>query len=121
MSDENDIFEGSETGTVPDRRALMRLAGLGAAAIVTIRPAIAQAATSVLNCQIPVPDPGRAGSYIAPGRTGIVKLRAACLSQGRDRQGRGVGDDGGGMHVVGPRADVDLPFSYSCIAGIPFL
>ena len=47
------------------------------------------------------------------GRTGIVKMRAACLSQGRGRQESGVGDDGGGMHVVGPRADVDLPFSYS--------
>ena len=48
-----------------DRRALLRLGGLGFAAVVTIRPAIAQAATSVLACQIPVPDPGRNGSYIA--------------------------------------------------------
>jgi hypothetical protein len=48
-----------------DRRQLLRLAGLGVAAVVTIRPAIAQAATSVLTCQIPVPDAGRAGSYIA--------------------------------------------------------
>ena len=48
-----------------DRRALLRLGALGAAAVVTIRPAIAQAATSVLTCTIPVPDPGRAGSHIA--------------------------------------------------------
>jgi len=48
-----------------DRRQLLRLAGLGVAAVVTIRPAIAQAATSVLTCQIPVPDAARTGSYIA--------------------------------------------------------
>lgn len=54
----------------PSRRALFRLGAIGAAAVVTIRPAIAQAATSVITCQIPVPDPGRAGQYIAAdGRT----------------------------------------------------
>ncbi len=50
---------------VADRRQLLRLGGLGVAAVVTIRPAIAQAATSVLTCQVPVPDAGRTGSYIA--------------------------------------------------------
>ncbi len=59
--------ENDETGAKAgdNRRALLRLGALGAAAIVTIRPAIAQAATSVLTCTIPVPDPGRAGSHIA--------------------------------------------------------
>jgi hypothetical protein len=51
------------------RRALLRLGALGGAAIVTIRPAIAQAATSVLTCQIPVPDPARAGKYVAADGT----------------------------------------------------
>ena len=46
------------------RRALM-LGAIGASAVLTIRPALAQSAASVLNCQIPVPDPGRAGQYIA--------------------------------------------------------
>lgn len=48
-----------------DRRNLLRMGALGTAAIVTIRPAIAQAATSVITCQVPVPDAGRAGNYIA--------------------------------------------------------
>lgn len=48
-----------------DRRALLRLGGLGVAAVVTIRPAIAQAATSVINCEIPVPDASKRGAYIA--------------------------------------------------------
>jgi hypothetical protein len=46
------------------RRALM-LGALGASTVLTIRPALAQTTGSVLNCQIPVPDPGRAGQYVA--------------------------------------------------------
>lgn len=44
------------------RRALM-LGAVGASAVLTVRPALAQTAGSVLNCQIPVPD--SAGSHIA--------------------------------------------------------
>lgn len=62
-----------------DRRNALRLGAAGATAILTIKPAIAQAATSVLNCQIPVPDPARSGQYIAadgtlvaPGTVGAV-------------------------------------------------
>lgn len=50
----------------PSRRALM-LGAAGASAIVSIKPALAQTAGSVLNCEIPVPDAGRAGNYISPG------------------------------------------------------
>lgn len=57
MGDEN-------TGPKASRRALM-LGAASASAIVSIRPALAQTSASVLNCQIPVPDPGRAGSYVA--------------------------------------------------------
>lgn len=65
---EQDEFDGvqPEADSTADRRQLVRLAGLGVAAVVTIRPAIAQAAASVLTCQIPVPDAGRTGGYIAP-------------------------------------------------------
>jgi hypothetical protein len=45
------------------RRALM-LGAAGASAIISIRPALAQTSVSVMNCEIPVPDPGRAGNYI---------------------------------------------------------
>ena len=48
----------------PSRRALM-LGAASASAIVSIKPALAQTAGSVLNCEIPVPDPARAGRYIA--------------------------------------------------------
>ena len=46
------------------RRALM-LGAVGASAVVSIRPALAQAAGSVLLCEIKVPDQARAGNWIA--------------------------------------------------------
>jgi len=60
---------GDET-TPPkaSRRALM-LGAASASAIVSIRPALAQTSASVLNCEIPVPDPGRAGSHVAADGT----------------------------------------------------
>jgi hypothetical protein len=48
-----------------DRRRALQMGAIGASAILTIRPALAQTTASVLNCQIPVPDPARAGQYIA--------------------------------------------------------
>jgi hypothetical protein len=70
MADESDTTEnGAEPGASPTRRRVLVLGAVGASAVVSIRPALAQTAGSVLNCQIPVPDPGRAGSYVqADGR-----------------------------------------------------
>lgn len=49
------------------RRRLLLGGGVAAAAasILSVRPALAQTAASVLHCQIPVPDPGRSGQHIA--------------------------------------------------------
>lgn len=55
-----DIDSKAET-----RRAVLRLGAVGASAIVTIRPALAQSAASVLNCEIPVPDAARRGQFVA--------------------------------------------------------
>lgn len=57
--------DAAQDNVAPDRRALLRLGGLGVAAVVTIRPAIAQAAASVINCEVPVPDGAKRGAYIA--------------------------------------------------------
>jgi hypothetical protein len=54
--------EGARSGL--GRRTLL-LGAAGASAIVSIRPALANTAASVSLCEIPVPDPGRAGSYVA--------------------------------------------------------
>ncbi|MDB5704888.1 MAG: hypothetical protein JWN66_2004 [Sphingomonas bacterium] len=66
MSDDSQDITPPEGTT--RRRALM-LGAVGATAIVSIRPALAQTAASVVTCEIPVPDPGRAGSYIAADGT----------------------------------------------------
>ena len=54
-----------EGSTRPSRRAVLALGAAAASTVVTIRPALAQTAGSVLNCQIPVPAPQAAGNYIA--------------------------------------------------------
>lgn len=48
-----------------DRRATLKLGAAGVATMLTVKPAIAATMGSVLNCQIPVPDPARAGGHIA--------------------------------------------------------
>lgn len=50
--------------TLPSRRRLLQLGGLTAAAVVTVRPGIAQAAASIQNCSIPVPDAARSSNWI---------------------------------------------------------
>ena len=49
----------------PNRRTVLVLGAAAASTVVTVRPALAQAAGSVLNCEIPVPSPQAAGSFIA--------------------------------------------------------
>lgn len=54
MSDETDPADTPPEGAATRRRVLM-LGAAGAAAVVSIRPALASTVGSVLNCQIPVP------------------------------------------------------------------
>jgi len=56
---DDDIVEA-----VPSRRKMLALGAVGVSAALTIRPAFAQTAVSVMNCQIPVPDVSGAGKYI---------------------------------------------------------
>ncbi len=64
MSDTDDkpMAEGA---AMPSRRTVLALGAAAASTVVTIRPALAQTAGSVLNCEIPVPGPHAAGSHIA--------------------------------------------------------
>jgi hypothetical protein len=68
MRDDDTSDSADNAKAVVGRRALM-LGAVGASAVLTVRPALAQSAVSVLNCQIPVPDPARAGQYIAADGT----------------------------------------------------
>ncbi len=69
MTDETRSDRPDEGEGVATRRRVLKLGAVGAGAIVSIRPALAQTAGSVMNCQIAVPDTGRAGSYIAANGT----------------------------------------------------
>ena len=73
--------DGQEAGGsfVPSRRTLLVLGAAAASTVVTVRPALAQTAGSVLNCEIPVPGPQAGGQHIAadgslvaPGTAGAV-------------------------------------------------
>ncbi|HEV2867274.1 MAG TPA: hypothetical protein VGX37_12265 [Allosphingosinicella sp.] len=64
MSGTDDKDSGANA-FVPSRRTVLALGAAAASTVVTIRPALAQTAGSVLNCQIPVPGPHAAGSHIA--------------------------------------------------------
>lgn len=47
------------------RRSILRVGALGTAAVVAIRPGMAQGAvTSALTCSVPVPDSANAGKWI---------------------------------------------------------
>jgi hypothetical protein len=66
MSDAEKNETPDDGGFRPGRRTVLALGAAAASTVVTVRPALAQTAGSVLNCQIPVPGPEKAGSYIAP-------------------------------------------------------
>jgi hypothetical protein len=53
-------------GFVPSRRAVLVIGAAAASTVITVRPALAQTAGSVLNCEIPIPQPAAGGSYISP-------------------------------------------------------
>lgn len=53
-------------GFVASRRTVLVIGAVAASTVITVRPALAQAAGSVLNCEIPVPGPQAGGAYVAP-------------------------------------------------------
>jgi len=68
MSEQSDK-SGETIFSNPSRRTVLALGAAAASTVVTIRPALAQTAGSVLNCEIPVPSPQAGGQYIgADGR-----------------------------------------------------
>ena len=64
MSDKFDQQQ-DDAASRPSRRVVLALGAAAASTVVTIRPALAQTAGSVLTCEIPVPAPEAAGQYIA--------------------------------------------------------
>ncbi|MFL6858515.1 MAG: hypothetical protein ACJ8DZ_08490 [Allosphingosinicella sp.] len=65
VMDEMNPRDDKQGMPLPSRRMVLALGAAAASTVVTIRPALAQTAGSVLNCEIPVPAPNLAGNYIA--------------------------------------------------------
>ncbi len=51
------------------RRRILQVGAVGAVAVVSVRPALAQTAGSLLHCEIQVPGPTGAGQYVAADGT----------------------------------------------------
>lgn len=67
MDEANDKPDNQPEGgpnIVATRRRVLMLGAVTASAIVSVRPALAQSAASVMNCEIPVPGPHGAGMNI---------------------------------------------------------
>jgi hypothetical protein len=61
----DDSVDPKNTGlTGPTTRRSLMLGAAAASAIISVRPALAQSAASVMNCEIPVPGPHGAGMNI---------------------------------------------------------
>ena len=59
-----DTPETNDPIQMPTRRRALMLGAAGVATVVSVRPALAQTAGSVLNCEIPVPGPHGTGMNI---------------------------------------------------------
>lgn len=68
---------------VPSRRQVLRLGAVATGAVLTVRPAIAQAATSVINCNIPVPDVPKTTEAIAADGTIVATGTEGSFAGGR--------------------------------------
>lgn len=85
------VAGGDDDALVTSRRQLLMGGAVAASAIVSIRPALASTAASVLNCSIPVPDASRGSAYVAPdGRVVPPGTRGAFPGQGRAFTGEQV-------------------------------
>jgi hypothetical protein len=62
--DDQDKQPESKVAAIPTSRRALMIGAAAASAVVTVRPALAQTAGSVLNCEIPIPGPHGAGMNI---------------------------------------------------------
>ena len=76
---------------MPTRRRALMLGAAGVAAVVSVRPALAQTAGSVLNCEIPVPGPHGTGMNIdATGKLVAADTPGSFVATGQKFSGEEV-------------------------------
>lgn len=90
LPSESSADADQNNGIVTRRRALM-MGAITASAVVSIKPALAQTAGSVLNCEIPVPANNTTGGHIdAAGRVVSADTPGAFPPAGRNFTGEEV-------------------------------
>lgn len=105
MDDQNKMPVEKSAKMPTTRRALM-LGAAAASAVVTVRPALAQTAGSVLNCQIPVPGPHGIGKNIdAYGRLVTPDTPGSFTATGQKFTGQQVKSALGGAQLPGTTYD----------------
>lgn len=72
------------------RRRVLMLGAAGATAVMSVRPALAQSAASVLNCEIPVPDGANAGKAVAGDGSLVAAGTQGSFPGGRTFRGEDV-------------------------------
>ena len=97
---------GSENSGVASRRTLLALGAAGATVAFSIKPAFAQSAVSVLNCEIPIPDPGNAHMHVAAdGSLVPAGTHGAFPGTARPFKGEDVKNALGGRSLPGTTAE----------------
>ncbi len=90
----------------PTRRRALMMGAVAASAVVSVRPALAQAAGSVLNCEIPVPGPHAAGQNIsADGSLVAPDTPGSYMATGQKYTGEQVKAAMSGRSLPGTSAD----------------
>ncbi len=90
MSDGGDKSGKGPLGAAPTRRTVLAIGAVAASTVVTVRPALAQTAGSVLNCEIPVPDAQMGGTHIAMDGTVVPAGTKGAVPGGRTLTGEEV-------------------------------
>lgn len=89
MADETNIPQNNQPDdrsdiANPTRRRALMMGAVGAATVVSVRPALAQAAGSVLNCEIPMPHGGQnidaAGNLVSTDTPGSFPVMGQTYS-----------------------------------------
>ncbi len=93
MDDKDDQQPGTDGASASPEASRRRVLMLGAAAattVLTVRPALAQSAASVLNCEIPVPDAPNAGKAVAADGSLVPAGTAGSFPGGKVFKGEAV-------------------------------
>jgi hypothetical protein len=82
--------ENAQPPEVTSRRNILRLGAVAGGVVLTVRPGIAQAAASVISCNIPVPDPAHGGQYVAADGSLVPAGTTGAFPGGRTFGGEAV-------------------------------